>query len=66
MTKITTYVVGYDPSMTDVLLDAITAFFYVDDKTEIHKPPSTLLGVAALASPEFLIEVDITAVIAAR
>lgn len=64
ITKITIYVVGLEPSMRSALIDAINAFFHVDSQDKAHAPPSTLLGVAALASKEFLIEVDATAVVA--
>ncbi|KAF5005662.1 hypothetical protein FDECE_7918 [Fusarium decemcellulare] len=60
--KITIYVVNYDPSLRGEIIDVISSFFTAIDGHR-HEPPSTLLGVASLALPEFLIEVDATAVI---
>lgn len=62
VTKITIHVVGLGPEMKSDLVGTITDFFTVDGKQ--HKPPSTLLGVAALARKDFLIGVDATAVVA--
>lgn len=61
ITKINIYVVGLDPSMRGDLIEVITNFFTFEG--EQHKPPSCLLGVAALAGKEFLIEVDATAAV---
>ncbi|KAJ9144214.1 hypothetical protein NKR23_g6082 [Pleurostoma richardsiae] len=66
ITKITIYVVDYELSMRAVLAEVITAFFSTGGSEKPHAPPSTLLGVAALASKEFLIEVDAEAVVVAR
>lgn len=62
VTKINIYIVGLDPSMRGDLIEVITEFFTFEG--EQHKPPSCLLGVAALAAKGFLIEVDATAVVA--
>jgi enamine deaminase RidA (YjgF/YER057c/UK114 family) len=65
ITKITIYVVNYELSLRDILVDVIAAFFSTNDGEKPHAPPSTLLGVAALASKEFLIEVEAEAAITA-
>ena len=54
------YVVNYSPDCLPVIGQAMTEFCGAD-----HLPASTLLGVACLALPEFLVEVEATAVIAA-
>jgi enamine deaminase RidA (YjgF/YER057c/UK114 family) len=56
--KITTYVVNYAPEQRTVISQARAPFF-------AGKPPpaSTLLGVAALALPEWLIEIEAVAVV---
>lgn len=55
--KITIYVVGYREEYLPVIEDARVALF------EDHKPADTLLGVAALSRPGFLIEVDAVAIV---
>jgi enamine deaminase RidA (YjgF/YER057c/UK114 family) len=56
--KITTFVVGYRPEHRAVIAAARAPFF------EGSPPPaSTLLGVEALAAPEWLIEIEATAVL---
>lgn len=51
--KITTFVVNYKPAMRPVIGKARSVFF------EGAEPPaSTLVGVAALAAPEWLIEIE--------
>ncbi|KAL4781944.1 Endoribonuclease L-PSP/chorismate mutase-like protein [Aspergillus varians] len=64
ITKITIFVVDLVPEMRSVLVDVIQEFFRAEDGAESHKPPSSLVGVARLASSEFLIEVEATAVVA--
>jgi enamine deaminase RidA (YjgF/YER057c/UK114 family) len=54
--KLTTYVVGYTPEMLPAIAAARVSIF------GDHRPASTLVGVAALARPEFLIEVEAIAV----
>ena len=55
--KITTYVVDYKPEHRPIIGKARGAFF------EGRKPPaSTLVGVAALAAPGWLIEIEAVAV----
>jgi enamine deaminase RidA (YjgF/YER057c/UK114 family) len=56
--KITTYVVNYQPERRPIISEARAPFF-------AGRPPpaSTLLGVAALALPEWLIEIEAVAVI---
>lgn len=52
------YVVQYDASQVQVVTAAVKKFF------DPHEPPaSTLIGVQALALPEFLIEIEATAVL---
>ncbi len=57
VTKITTYVVQYRPEYL-ALIAAPRAALFGD-----HRPASTLVGVQALARPEYLIEVEAIAVI---
>ena len=55
--KITTYVVNYQPEHRTVIGKARAPFF------EGEMPPaSTLVGVAALALPEWLVEIEAIAV----
>jgi len=55
--KITTYVVNYTPEQRTVIGKARAPFF------EHRTPPaSTLVGVAALALPEWLVEIEAIAV----
>ena len=56
--KITTYVVDYRPEKRAVIGQARTPFF-------AGRPPpaSTLVGVSALAAPEWLIEIEAIAVL---
>lgn len=52
------YVVGLDATRIPPVQQALESFFPAG-----AKPPGTLLGVAALAMPELLIEVEATAVL---
>ncbi|MGN6286981.1 MAG: RidA family protein [Afipia sp.] len=56
--KITTYVVAYRPEHRAVIGKARAAFF-----ADMPPPASTLVGVAALAMPEWLIEIEAIAVV---
>jgi enamine deaminase RidA (YjgF/YER057c/UK114 family) len=56
--KITTYVVGYKPELRPIIGKARSAFF-----EGIDPPASTLVGVTALAAPEWLIEIEAIAVV---
>jgi len=56
--KITTYVVNYKPADRAVIGKARSAFFA--DRTP---PASTLVGVSALAVPEWMIEIEAIAVV---
>jgi enamine deaminase RidA (YjgF/YER057c/UK114 family) len=58
VTKLTTYVVGYRPEMLPVISQARTALF-----GPVDLPASTLVGIQALARPEYLVEVEAVAVI---
>ena len=56
--RIRVYVVDYKPEYVEMITGIWKEFFPAD------KPPaSTLLGVQALALPDFLIEIDTTAVV---
>ncbi len=52
------YVVNYKPTKVDSISAALSRFFDPD-----HLPANTLLGVQALALPQFLVEVTATAVV---
>ena len=54
--KLTTYVVDYRPELLPAIAEARVSLFGA------HRPASTLVGVAALARPEFKIEVEAVAV----
>ena len=56
--KTNVYIVNYDPSMGRALNDARKAIF-----EGTTAPASTLIGVQALAAPEFMIEVEAIAVL---
>lgn len=56
--KITTYVVDYKPEQRAIISKARTPFF-----AGRTPPASTLVGVQALAAPEWLIEIEAIAVI---
>jgi len=58
VTKITIYIVGYRPEMRALLGEARSAVF---GPTTL--PASTLVGVQALAEPDFLIEIEAVAVL---
>lgn len=57
--KITTYVVNYKPEHRGIISKARAPFF-----SNGAPPASTLVGVAALALPEWLIEIEAVAVVA--
>ena len=56
--KITTFVVGYKPELRPIIGKARSVFFEGMDP-----PASTLVGVSALAAPEWLIEIEAVAVV---
>jgi enamine deaminase RidA (YjgF/YER057c/UK114 family) len=56
--KITTYVVNYRPEHRAVIAEARAPFF-----ANGAPPASTLVGVAALALPEWLVEIEAVAVV---
>jgi enamine deaminase RidA (YjgF/YER057c/UK114 family) len=56
--KITTYVVNYKPSMRDDLRAARLHFM-----GDAKPPAATLVGVQSLASEDWLVEIEVTAVI---
>lgn len=51
------YVVDHDAEFVPIIIDQLTAFFG-QDKT----PPATLIGVARLAMPELMIEIEAVAI----
>lgn len=56
--RMRTYIVDYTPDFLEPLGLATAAFF------GDHRPPAaTLIGVASLAMPEFMIEIEVTAVV---
>ncbi len=57
--KLTTYIVDYEAGHLDVFRRVRSEFF-----TELNRPASTLIGVAALALPEFRVEIEATAILA--
>ena len=56
VTKMTTFIVNYKPEDRDVIRAVRTEYLPGD-----APPASTLVGVQALAAPEFMIEVEATA-----
>lgn len=57
--RLRTYVVDHNPEKLGVVLGEVSAFY------EGATPaPNTFLGVQALALPEFLVEIEATAVVA--
>ncbi len=56
--KITTYVVNYKPELRAAIGKARTPFF-----GDRPPPASTLVGVSALAAPEWMIEIEAIAVV---
>ena len=56
--RLRTHIVNYSPDMLEVLGPVIDAFY-----GDVSPAANTLIGVQSLALPEFLIEVDATAVI---
>ena len=56
--RLTIYIVNYDPSMLDTIASELHKGFKRD-----NLPANTPLGIQALAVPEFLVEMEATAVI---
>jgi enamine deaminase RidA (YjgF/YER057c/UK114 family) len=56
--KITTFVVGYKPELRPSIGKARSVFF-----EGMEPPASTLVGVSALAAPEWMIEIEAVAVL---
>lgn len=54
--RLRTYVVDHNPDKLGVILPAIMEFY-----GDTPPAPNTLIGVAALALPQFLIEIEATA-----
>ena len=58
--RMRTYIVGHTPDKLETVCGAISAFY-----GDAEPAANTLIGVQALALPDFLIEIEVTAVIAA-
>ena len=56
--RLTIYIIDYNPDMLDTIAGVLNSFF---DKDAL--PVNTLLGIQALALPEFLVEMEATAMI---
>ncbi|HEC01480.1 MAG TPA: RidA family protein [Sphingomonadales bacterium] len=56
--RMRTYVVNYSPDKLEIIGPAIAAFY-----GDVLPAANTLLGVTALAMPDFLIEVEVTAMV---
>jgi enamine deaminase RidA (YjgF/YER057c/UK114 family) len=56
--KVTTYIVNYKPSMRDDIRAARLRFM-----SDAKPPAATLIGVQSLASEDWLVEIEVTAVI---
>jgi len=56
--KITTYVVNYRPAMRDILREA-----RMRAMGNAEPPAATLVGVQSLASEDYLVEIEVTAVV---
>lgn len=56
--KMTTYVVNYKPSDIDIVREVRKGYL-----SKENPPASTLVGVQALAHPEYMIEIEVIAVI---
>lgn len=54
--RLRTYIVGHTPDKLGVVLPLLGAFY-----GEAAPAPNTVIGVAALALPDFLIEIEATA-----
>jgi enamine deaminase RidA (YjgF/YER057c/UK114 family) len=60
VTKMTTFIVGYQAARDRAVLGAVRQKYLPADTP----PASTLLGVQALATPDIMIEIEATAVLA--
>ena len=60
VTKMTTFIVGYQAARDRAILGAVRQKYLPDG----NMPASTLLGVQALAAPDIMIEIEATAVLA--
>ena len=56
--RITIYVVNYKTEQIEIIGQMMNSFFDKD-----HLPASTLVGVQSLALPEFLVEIEVTAIV---
>jgi enamine deaminase RidA (YjgF/YER057c/UK114 family) len=60
VTKMTTFIVGYQAARDRAVLGAVRQKYFPGT----NPPASTLVGVQALASPDIMIEIEATAVLA--
>jgi enamine deaminase RidA (YjgF/YER057c/UK114 family) len=59
--KTTIYVVGWRPEMMPALFEGLTR---ASAQVELGPPgPTTMIGVAALASPDLMVEIEVVAVV---
>jgi enamine deaminase RidA (YjgF/YER057c/UK114 family) len=56
--RLRTYVVNHTPDKLGIVLPELRVFF-----GDAVPPPNTFLGVAALARPDFLVEIEATAAV---
>ncbi|MFT5134923.1 MAG: enamine deaminase RidA (YjgF/YER057c/UK114 family) [Gammaproteobacteria bacterium] len=56
--RLTIYIVNYNPDQLDTIAGVLGKFF---DKDAL--PANTLLGIQSLALPDFLVEIEATAVV---
>jgi enamine deaminase RidA (YjgF/YER057c/UK114 family) len=60
VTKLTTFIVSYRPAVDRAILGAVRQKYL----PSTNPPASTLVGVQSLATPEIMIEIEATAVLA--
>ena len=60
VTKLTTFIVSYRPSADREILGAVRQKYISAE----NRPASTLVGVQSLATPDYMIEIEATAVLA--
>jgi len=60
VTKMTTFIVSYRPSVDRAILGAVRQRYLPSE----NPPASTLVGVQSLATPEIMIEIEATVVLA--
>lgn len=63
LAKLTVYVVDWTPDKMPLLMAGIAGAAATLGISALPLPPSTLIGVAALAEPDLLVEVEATAIL---